>query len=668
MPRVTIEQQDRLSDKERERLERQLYDSAQALERDRQGLAEISVNIETDDAIELVPIGDWHIGSLATDLDQVFEVIDYVLENPNRYVVFIGDLLEGLKSRYVDTNTAMLAGDMTLQFDSLFRKIESLLNSDRVLGNIGGFWGHENWVRSATSFDISRLISKMADVPYLANGAVINFNVNGDIVRGRFYHNPPGKSIIEAGLYGTRNVELDMDETKRVDFVVSGHLHQSAIATESYGDSKKLILVSSGTTKGSTPNGVRDQFGERIAAGLTDPVGQSIFIKPVINEKTAAYPVISMQDGALVAAALRFINATESQGITDEVWVEILNRVSPPKVTLRTKNSRHLLSGSADEKAVLEARERLMERALEEDPEAELPVDIQQKLAPIYTWLEYYMASPDNIPLILNFWGNPRYGGIHNGEEKFSEAIDTIKGNPFSFVLLMREIIKGDLAKERDRFSVLNRVIRDLRKLDGQALGLMFDRALKHGSWKHRKGPELEAEWMPLAAGTHLSANTGIPLLAHKGTLNLQIGSAQQAHNQPTYPMVALDRLGNHSFAYRPTAGVLRNYQKGLNRKPILTVGGHVPESAASQIHHWGNAYTENPAFIAPGSFAPVTEYSGDDQPTSPPGQGIILFPGSNPEERKFLVVNDESLLGQLGMAIQMMAALSPEEQQKILG
>jgi hypothetical protein len=53
--------------------------------------------------IEVIPIGDTHIGEEQADIQSVKDVIKYVLEKDNRYVILNGDLMNiALKSSKSD--------------------------------------------------------------------------------------------------------------------------------------------------------------------------------------------------------------------------------------------------------------------------------------------------------------------------------------------------------------------------------------------------------------------------------------------------------------------------------------------------------------------------------------------------------------------------------------
>ena len=54
---------------------------------------------ETAERIDLIPFGDWHIGSRECQIDQIKSMIKWVQENKFARVILMGDLLDaGLRT------------------------------------------------------------------------------------------------------------------------------------------------------------------------------------------------------------------------------------------------------------------------------------------------------------------------------------------------------------------------------------------------------------------------------------------------------------------------------------------------------------------------------------------------------------------------------------------
>lgn len=90
----------------------------QEIERSYQGLPETTFRVGNE-TIELLEVGDLHIGSIATDHKLLFTLRDRVLSEPNVYLIPLGDEIEGLKMQYLNTNTARTPIDVQAQIDIL---------------------------------------------------------------------------------------------------------------------------------------------------------------------------------------------------------------------------------------------------------------------------------------------------------------------------------------------------------------------------------------------------------------------------------------------------------------------------------------------------------------------------------------------------------------------
>src|SRR5258706_13444077 len=68
----------------------------------------VRIEIEAKGSFHIVHLSDIHFGHDAVDYDYLDDVIRYILETPNVYVMFYGDLIEGFNKEYTDTNNQHL--------------------------------------------------------------------------------------------------------------------------------------------------------------------------------------------------------------------------------------------------------------------------------------------------------------------------------------------------------------------------------------------------------------------------------------------------------------------------------------------------------------------------------------------------------------------------------
>lgn len=105
--------------------------------------------------IEIIPLGDWHIGNDKCRLDTIHKKIDYIKNKPNAYCVLLGDLLECIiKDSKGDLNTQYLTPQ-----EQLYEVIELLEPiKHKILGITTG--NHEERIYRVTSFDVSHDLAK----------------------------------------------------------------------------------------------------------------------------------------------------------------------------------------------------------------------------------------------------------------------------------------------------------------------------------------------------------------------------------------------------------------------------------------------------------------------------------------------------------------------------
>jgi len=176
--------------------------------------------------LELVPIGDIHLGSKEFNLTKLKKTIEYVKETKNARVILMGDLVDiGLKDS-IGGGTFDNDIDPESQLTGIVDYLEPI--SDRIWCVLGG--NHEERIRMRTSIDINKIIAKALDVPYVGNQCLIKvmcgptnyivFAAHG--ATGAL--SPAGKinSVMKYGNY------ID------ADIYLMGHVHELAHHTTEY--------------------------------------------------------------------------------------------------------------------------------------------------------------------------------------------------------------------------------------------------------------------------------------------------------------------------------------------------------------------------------------------------------------------------------------------------
>lgn len=184
----------------------------------------------TLEEVEIVPIGDVHVGDEFYDEKMFKGVINYVLEKPNRYVILNGDLTDmALKTSVSDTYGATMSPlDQVKYIANILEPLK-----ERIIGIGNG--NHEERVYKGSGIDVSYLIALELGLKkiYSNNSFVVFLKV------GQSHNSRPNKVkqqvysiFVQHGRGGGRkmggktNRLVDMDNIiANADLYIMGHVH-----------------------------------------------------------------------------------------------------------------------------------------------------------------------------------------------------------------------------------------------------------------------------------------------------------------------------------------------------------------------------------------------------------------------------------------------------------
>jgi predicted phosphodiesterase len=184
----------------------------------------------TLEQIEIIPIGDVHIGDSEADIKALQNVVNYVLDKPNRYVILNGDLMNtALKTSVSDVYGELLSPMEQVQF------VKNILMpiKDRVLAL--GQGNHEMRTYLSAGIDITYMLALEMGIQdrYCQNSFVVYLKV------GESQTSRPSKIkqqvytiFVQHGRGGGRkmgakvNRLVDMDDIIcNADLYIMGHVH-----------------------------------------------------------------------------------------------------------------------------------------------------------------------------------------------------------------------------------------------------------------------------------------------------------------------------------------------------------------------------------------------------------------------------------------------------------
>lgn len=611
-----------LMTKEKTQLILDVLRKSQRLEKDNMGRESVTVGVNHNNPIEVICLSDLHVGSLASGLDPLISLVEYILANPNVVVVDLGDSVEGIKAEYLDTNRTAI--DLQQQID-LIRDLvyEPLAEQGRILAMVSDYWGHPGWAQDATTQNPWISMTKGLNIPLIQNGGELKIKfANGHTVKQRIWHNPPSASSVDP-VSGLRDEALTTSESSRADIYSSAHIHRMAVAEEEYAGGKvKVIYLSSGTLKGSGKEAARDKFGVKLGKRGTDPMAQGIIIEPRTRIKEGrSYPFATLAQGQTAFHALNLLNKAESQGITSELIETIHKKVeAAPSIFYTQAKSR--LGGVHTEKRPLDKVDVGGETITN-------PYSKMEMKTP-YDKLSYEVRT--KLPIALQLVANARIGSSSEGFKDLNRFLADVAGNPHSLVVFLRNMIDKQAGDSPERIDILDKFSGLIKGVSGQTLAIMMDESMRQSAWKGRKGKGPEG--LPVAPGSYIANATKIPLIHHLSVVEIAVGPSAST-TKSRMEIVFADKLNNSGSYSKPTFGLRQVYNKFTHEKPSAVVGGHMPSTGTMTFYDGTNALTHNPMLVGTGWWAKYVDTMGrgNVMPGAEPGQAIIIMPGVRQED-----------------------------------
>lgn len=206
----------------------------------------------TLEEIEIVPIADVHIGDPNSDIKMFKEMVQYVLENPNRYVILNGDLMDmALTMSVSDSYGAVLSPARQVE------KVAEILKpiKDRILAI--GQGNHEFRTYKYTGIDVTHYLASILGITdrYSDNSFMLFLKV-GQSQTARPYQSKPKQQVysifVQHGAGGGRKIGgkanrlSDSDDIiADADLYIMGHVHTPmAFPTSTFvTDTQNMTIV-----------------------------------------------------------------------------------------------------------------------------------------------------------------------------------------------------------------------------------------------------------------------------------------------------------------------------------------------------------------------------------------------------------------------------------------
>ena len=176
-------------------------------------------NFKDKDELQLVLIGDEHIGSKFYDREFHKEIVDYI-KNNDIYVIHMGDGLETATRNSIGAGIYEQEEQLEAQMEEYKNTYKDLADSKHLLGIHPG--NHELRVYKDSGVDITKMMAKELDVPYLGVGKLHYFKVGNEGYTLYTTHGNSGAQMPHTKI----KAAIDMANMVDANIYASGHVHQ----------------------------------------------------------------------------------------------------------------------------------------------------------------------------------------------------------------------------------------------------------------------------------------------------------------------------------------------------------------------------------------------------------------------------------------------------------
>lgn len=222
--------------------------------------------IKTDSEICVVIIGDLQLGSWATDYDLFLEITREILETPNLYVIFVGDLMQlAIKMRNVlEVMDNLLTPKLQMQFlDSWLMDIKHKV--------IASTWDNHSVMReeAVTGYSVYAEIFKRHTIYHNGIGH-LDITVGEIEYRWAISHFFRGKSILNRTHAPARYMRHEAQDR---DITAQGDFHEPGMSKYNESGRDKIAIVCGSIQTNSG-------YGKRFFSLTTCPAYPCVVLNP----------------------------------------------------------------------------------------------------------------------------------------------------------------------------------------------------------------------------------------------------------------------------------------------------------------------------------------------------------------------------------------------------
>lgn len=220
--------------------------------------------------INLIPIGDIHLGDISCDLNYLKATIEYVLEGKNRYTILMGDAINAVvhsdAKRYDPTTIDPRFPTIQDEYREIKRLFKPLADEGKILANLEG--NHESAALKHLHYDYTKALCEDLNIPYGSFSCFLKLKLNTTSESGEIKRRTAPVIFATHGtgfasrVGGRINRIEDLMRYISADAYLMGHNHQIAaipmvqLRMDQFGnlEQKKILLVNTGSFLNSFKN------------------------------------------------------------------------------------------------------------------------------------------------------------------------------------------------------------------------------------------------------------------------------------------------------------------------------------------------------------------------------------------------------------------------------
>lgn len=203
----------------------------------------IETDIIADQPVQIVPLGDLHIGSKQCDMQAVKSTINDILLTKDKYCILLGDLCDtALKNSKTDIYDAQLS--ISEQLALVERLLQPLADAGKILAMVSG--NHENRVSREVGIDFSKVIAQDIGIEHLYRKELAFLKLRINPKQG--YHYPVYAFAVTHSNGGGNVAFINKNQQfgnliEGLDCLITGHTHKPVVSAPS----KMVVNLQTGT-------------------------------------------------------------------------------------------------------------------------------------------------------------------------------------------------------------------------------------------------------------------------------------------------------------------------------------------------------------------------------------------------------------------------------------